>query len=351
MRILFLTIGDEQIASSRTRVLQYLPYFNKSGITAKVIVRDPYILFKTRNVFKRISQILHVQFNMLYFFLAALFYSFIFIQKVYLPKCMSTLFVFMGKQLVYDFDDAIYTSFDFKEIKSRKLSRLKHILKKAGLIIVENDMNKEFSEQFNKNVIIITGPIECSRYKPSIKSNNEKIVIGWIGSPNSSIYLSLVEKPLKKLSEKYPAKFELLLIGAPAVDMPGVDLYIQPWTIDTEIALLDKFDIGLMPLYNDPWCLGKGGYKILQYMAMGIPTIASPVGINCELIKNGENGYLAGNEDDWIKYLEELILNKERRKQLGALARQIAVREYSFEKYSEMVMKELKKLSGSKNFL
>ena len=254
----------------------------------------------------------------------------------------------MGKVIIFDFDDAIYTSFNQKKIKEKKISRLEHILKKADLVIIENDINKAYSEQFNKNVITITGPIECNRYRPALNKNNKKVIMGWIGSPNSSIYLSLLEKPLEVLGKKYPGKFELLLIGAPNISNPNVTVDVQPWTLNSELELLAKVDIGLMPLHDDVWSQGKGGYKILQYMAIGIPTVASPISINKILVRHGETGYLASTEEEWTRFLELLILDEQKRKDFGIRARQIAMNEYSFEHYSGIVIDEIKKLSSSK---
>jgi glycosyltransferase involved in cell wall biosynthesis len=102
-----------------------------------------------------------------------------------------------------------------------------------------------------------------------------------------------------------------------------------PWALASEVAALETFDVGLMPLTDDPWARGKGGYKILQYMAVGIPTVASPVGINAEMVRPGVTGFLAGDQETWVTALEALVLAAELRARLGAQARECAVERYS----------------------
>ena len=239
-----------------------------------------------------------------------------------------------GKNIIYDFDDAIYVNEHNQSIPRKNLKRLDFALKKANWITVENETNVNYAKICgNDNSIIITGPIECTRYSPKKKAEQrDELVIGWIGGPSTTKYLEIVKKPLQLLSEKYP-NFKLVLIGANGFNVEGLNIEIHPWALDTEVELLSKFDIGIMPLYNDIWCAGKGGYKLLQYMAMGIPSIVTPVGINDDILNIGNIGFKALSEEDWINSFEKLISDKELRLQMGKNARETALTHFSYEKY------------------
>lgn len=249
------------------------------------------------------------------------------------------LFRFLGKNIIYDFDDAIYVTDQNQNISKRNLKRLNYTLSKANWVIVENDNNANYAQKCgNPKTIIITGPIECNRYIPQDKPYHEnKIVIGWIGSPSTTKYLEIVRKPLQNIALKF-ANIKLLLIGSNPFNLEGLEVEIYPWTLNTEVDLLSKFDIGIMPLYHDIWCAGKGGYKLLQYMAMGIPSIATPVGINDKILNMGNIGFKANSDQEWINAFEILINNKELRIQMGKTARKLALTHFSYERYTKDLM-------------
>jgi len=120
----------------------------------------------------------------------------------------------------------------------------------------------------------------------------------------------------------------------------------KSWSLDTEVADLQNFDIGIMPLPDNEWTRGKGGYKLLQYMAVGIPCIASPVGINMELIRDGENGFLAATEDQWYEKISLLTRDQELRKKMGMRGRDFVVKNYSFEVAAPKLISALRQLSS-----
>jgi len=339
MKVLFLTLAGENIASSRTRVFQYIPYLLANGIKSKIIINDPYYAQRSKILIIKILQSIHKKINNIWFLFFSFFFKNIFIQKVYLPCWEIRLFRFLSKNIIYDFDDAIYVTDQNQNISKRNLKRLNYTLSKANWVIVENDNNANYARKCgNSNTLIITGPIECNRYTPQNKSSHENIiVIGWIGSPSTTKYLEIVRKPLQNMALKY-TNIKLLLIGATPFNIEGLDVEIYPWTLNTEVELLSKFDIGIMPLYNDIWCAGKGGYKLLQYMAMGIPSIATPVGINDIILNMGKIGFKANTYEEWIYSFETLINNKDLRIQMGKKAREIALTHFSYERFTKDLM-------------
>lgn len=133
-------------------------------------------------------------------------------------------------------------------------------------------------------------------------------------------------------------------MGVGKINFAGVNATLKKWRLDNEVATLQSFDIGIMVLPDNEWTRGKGGYKLLQYMAVGIPCVASPVGINKELIRDGENGFLATTEEEWYENLSLLIDNPELRKKMGMRGRDFVVRNYSFEVAAPKLISALKGL-------
>jgi glycosyltransferase involved in cell wall biosynthesis len=133
------------------------------------------------------------------------------------------------------------------------------------------------------------------------------------------------------LQRKHP-EIKIHLIGAKRFESEGIDIKFFDWSEVTEIGLLSEFDIGIMPLTDDRWSKGKGGLKILQYFAMGIPIVCSPVGINNELVDDGWNGFLAKNTYEWIQKLELLIENKKLRKEMGKAGRNLVEQRFDLKK-------------------
>lgn len=344
MKVLFLTSGSKVVASSRVRVFQYLPFFKKEGIRYKVIIcttglYDPLIgrlrsdSFVERGIKFLLAKFIgkcdgvFSLFQIVRVALLARFYDIIFIHRLVIPTFILKLIVrVLKKKIVFDFDDAIYAT--LKPYKKRRFNRQ---LPLCDLIILTNSIARQYVSQFtSRNILKLIGPIHCSRYYPRSKSDNGEVVVGWIGSNSTTKYLLTVMKTLESLVVKN-TNVAVEIIGAARTSFESSQIRLKRWSLDTEVNNLQHFDIGIMPLPDDEWSRGKGGYKLLQYMAVGIPCVASPVGVNKELIKDGENGFLATTEEQWYEKLSLLIENPELRKQMGMRGRDIAVKNYSFE--------------------
>lgn len=341
MKTLFLTLGDITVASSRTRVYQYLPYFKKHNIGFKTLIFTKHNWSSVKKLTQKMDNLFYSIYVLLKLLLLSPFYNIVFIQKVLLPRVYLRLLRLLKKKIVFDFDDSIYltqqaaTDNSGSSIKNLIEKRLfSHTIMSSDLIIVENNYTKKYTERYNSNIIIITGPIDTDRYTPASnaasKGDPGRICIGWIGTPANTPYLEPLFPVFRRLYRQYPDVY-FKTIGALSLDLPDINLQQVIWNLETEVHEFREFDIGIMPLPDDEWSRSKGGYKLLQYMAIGIPSVASPVGINAGIIRNGENGFLAGDEDEWYESLSFLIVNADRRKAMGAQARKIAEQEYSFD--------------------
>ena len=169
-------------------------------------------------------------------------------------------------------------------------------------------------------------------------------MLGWIGSRSTTRYLELIRGPLAELGRRY-SELKLCLIGAGEFEVEGLETVRRDWSLDTEVEDLRMLDIGLMPLPSDPWTRGKGGYKLLQYLSVGVPVVASPVGINSEIVEEGVSGLLAACDDEWVACLGRLIEQPELRRIMGRAGRERMVARYSLEQNSHRLLKILESVA------
>ncbi|MBI4635718.1 MAG: glycosyltransferase family 4 protein [Candidatus Rokubacteria bacterium] len=357
MRVLLVAQSPPQVASSRTRVFAYLPYLERAGIAYDVVVWNSE-RFVARAATGRVSLGEHAR-NLLHHLRAGLAMlrrsrasQTIFIQKVIVPGWFLRLLKGGRRRLIFDYDDALYALPPGRDggvralVRRRRVRRFTNCLRESDLVILENEPNREFTEHYCRDTLTITGPIDAARYHPRARAVGDgPVVLGWIGSPSTTGYLRLLEPALAELARRR-RPIVLHLIGAGAWESPHVRVRHVPWTLDGEVDALGTFDIGLMPLTDDAWARGKGGYKILQYMAMGIPTVASPVGINRRMLRDGETGVLASGADEWVAALDRLVTDAPARRRMGASAREDAVARYSLEHYAPAFLQALRPGGG-----
>jgi len=237
-----------------------------------------------------------------------------------------------GVPFVFDFDDAVFVS--YKSPSNGYLSYLKFAGKTetscrlAAHVMAGNPYLATYARRVNQNVSIIPTTIDTDKYKPlAYDRKSRPIVIGWTGSYSTVQHLDTLRETLKKLAGQ--TTFRLRVIGTPSYQIEGIDVEAMPWCANTELEDLSKIDIGIMPLPDDNWSKGKCGLKALQFMALGIPTVCSPVGVNTDIIQDNENGMLAASEEEWIKKLSMLLESPERREQLGRAGRRTVEQKYS----------------------
>jgi glycosyltransferase involved in cell wall biosynthesis len=347
MKILFLAAYSNLVAASRIKVYQFLPLLKERRIKCEVICFTPSFLYRLRLILVNKKALFIIYYLLSY--IITLFKSFwailiaskfdiIYIQEPIIPSGLEKILKLVNKNIIFQFTDAIFLSSKegsgfIKKVKLGILSgRFKRTAKIAKCCLVENDYNKGVVLKYCPYVEKITGPVDINRYfLRKEEKENDNIIIGWIGSPFTTKYLYEVEDALKKLSKKY--NIVLRLIGAKKdFKIEGINCEIKEWKLDTEVALLSTFNIGIMPLTDEKWSKGKAGYKLLQYMSMGIPSVASSVGFNKELIEDGVNGFLANTNKEWVEKLSILIKDEKLRKKISRNARITIEEHYSLKK-------------------
>lgn len=266
------------------------------------------------------------------------------------PPVFERLIHQRGVPIVFDFDDAIFVS--YKSPSNGYLSYLKFagkartICRLATHVMVGNPYLAEYARQVNDNVTIVPTTIDTDKYRPlATKEQSGPVVIGWTGSHSTVQHLDTLRGALKKLAQR--ESFRLRVIGTPSYKIEGVEVEAMKWRSETELEDLRVIDIGMMPLPDDKWSKGKCGLKALQFMALGIPTICSPVGVNTEIIHDDKNGLIAGSEDEWVEKLERLLKSRELRERLGQAGRQTVEEKYSAVAQAPRVYEILKSIVRS----
>jgi len=236
------------------------------------------------------------------------------------------------KKIIYDFDDAIWLPVisDQNRIvkRIRNFGKVKSICKWSYTVSVGNNYLADFAKKYSNHVVIIPTVVNTDLFHNSLQDHNTmNPVIGWTGTFSNLKYLNIVLPVLQRLQQKF--NFTFIVIADKDPELPLKRYQFIHWQRDTETDDLLRMHIGLMPLYDDAFSNGKCGFKAIQYMALGIPAVVSPVGVNSVIVNDGVNGFVCNTEEEWEKRLTELLTDSELRKRLGEEARRKIVREYS----------------------
>jgi glycosyltransferase involved in cell wall biosynthesis len=226
------------------------------------------------------------------------------------------------KKIIYDYDDAIWlpnvSTHNRFASRLKWYGKVKHICRWSWKVSCGNDYLAAFARRFNDNVGVVPTTVDTDYYKRDFTKPSQRIVIGWTGSLSTNHYLNELDAVFVALAQD--VDFDLVIISnhPPTIKHPFVFI---PWQRNTEVQDLAQIDIGLMPLHDDEWAKGKCGFKLIQYGALGIPSVASPVGVNPSVVLNGQTGLLATTPDEWLNSLKQLCTDAGLRKRLGDNAR------------------------------
>jgi glycosyltransferase involved in cell wall biosynthesis len=266
------------------------------------------------------------------------------------PAWLETLLL-ARRPYVLDLDDAIFHNYDrhrmalVRRIWGRKIDRL---MAGATLVTAGNAYLAERARSAGaRRVEIVPTVVDLDLYPMRDASQagaSSPIDIAWIGSPATVAYLQLLAEPLRRLAARHPVR--LVVIGGGALRLAGVDVMNRPWSAATEAADLARCHIGVMPLVDSPWERGKCGYKLIQYMACGLPVVASPVGVNREIVRDGHNGWLATDADEWLSHLGALVQDTGLRQRFGLAGRTIVEQRYSVQAVAPRLAALLREAGG-----
>ena len=233
-----------------------------------------------------------------------------------------------------DIDDAVYFRFKNKNKILYFLDKLKfkYMVKKSTAILAGNYFHLNYLKNFNNNIYYFPTTIDFKRYNYlNYKNKHTTFTIVWIGTPSTTLYLDQITNVLNKIKKDY--QINIKLIGADKNIVPNLNCLHIKWNAKTEIEELSKCHLGIMPLLDTNWELGKCAYKILQYMSLKLPVIASPVGVNKEIIENNYNGMLASNEIEWSNKIIKLINDDNLRTKISNNGYETVKKNFSLENY------------------
>jgi len=342
MRILFITpYPAGKAPSQRFRFEQYLKHLRNAGneITFRSFLsKNAYSRFYLKGKFLlKFMDICRGFINRWLILTELSNYDYVFIHREMAP-IGPPLFEWIASRVfksrfIFDFDDAIWMS-DLNNPRWKKLlkqyNKVGIICSLSSKVVCSNAFLHSYVTKFNSQVDLIPTTIDTHYHKPIsiFKSyGKQKTIVGWTGSHSTLKYIDGIEEILDPVADKYPVEFLVICNEKPKLQRSY--LYFKPWRIESEIPDLLSIDIGIMPMPDNDWTKGKAGFKLLQYMALEIPPIASPVGVNTEIITDGENGFLCESTDEWQEKLIYLIENPPMREIIGREGRKTVCENYS----------------------
>jgi glycosyltransferase involved in cell wall biosynthesis len=338
VKVLVLSRHGRLAAGSRYRMFQYLPYLKQQGFETTVVslLDDVYLsgryagtpadpLHLARAYVRRIGAILTSQ-----------RYDLIWLQREalpWMPGWVESFICRLGAPYVVDYDDAVFHVYDrhpsrlVRWFLGKKIDR---VMRGAALVIVGNQYLADRAWSVGaRRVEILPTVVDLTRYPLAPRPTNDVFTIGWIGTPLTARYLDHVHKALKEVCADKQSR--VVAVGTGGLDWPDVPVEVRVWSEATEVAALQEFDVGIMPLPDTPFERGKCGLKLIQYMACARPVIASPVGVNATIVTDGANGYLATDHDEWVNALRALQTDRAQRARMGEAGRALVELQFSLD--------------------
>ena len=337
MRMLLLSRYDRLGASSRVRMFQYMPYLAAQGwtIDKSPLFSDAYVtaLYARGS---RIAPTMRGYARRLRALLRVRAYNLLWIEKElfpFLPPWAEHLLQRCGVPYVVDYDDAVFHRYDLHRlglVRAALGHKIDRVMRDATVVVAGNEYLAARARSAGaKRVEIVPTVVDLGRYTVPRRDAGTRMTVGWIGSPSTTRYLAACVPALEAARQKHD--FRVLAVGANPDVLPGRLIETQPWSEETEVAAIQGFDVGIMPLPDDPWERGKCGYKLIQYMACGVPVVASPVGVNTAIVEPGVNGFLANSADEWRIAIDTLLGEPQRRLSMGARGRERIEAQYSLQ--------------------
>lgn len=353
---LFLTKYSREGASSRYRFMQYFPYLEANGIacassalTDAAYLRHLYSIGRgsfadgAGSLLRRLGALTTVG-----------RYDVVIIEYEilpYFPAVFETILRASGIPFIVNYDDAIFYRYNHHPspvVRGLLGDKIDRVMKDASLVIAGNDHIAGYARNAGAaRIEIVPTVVDLVRYPGRPAATNDIFTIGWIGSPSTAKYLKEIAPALAEVSASGRAK--VVLIGSGPVDLPGVPVEIRQWSEETEVADLESCDAGIMPLHDGLWERGKCALKLIQYMACGLPVVVSPVGMNTQLVRDGDNGFLAQGVAGWVKALAALRDDRALRERMGARGRQKVESEYSLQVAAPRMAELIRQVVASGN--
>jgi len=322
-------------ASSRLRCYQYESALRDAGMSVDwhPLFYDAYLRELYSNGRRGAGGVLSSYFKRFLTLLQTRSHDLIWVEQEafpWMPALLDTGLLRLGPPYVVDLDDAIFHRYDnssswlVRKILGRKIDI---ILRHAALVVAGNPyLARRAQVAGASRVEIVPTVVDLKRYDPKVQTQGRKFTVGWIGNPSTQSMVQQLAPVLKQVLDPETDRF--VTVGA-RVEKPFLACHQdRPWTEETEVREIQDFDVGIMPLKDRPFERGKCGYKLIQYMACGLPVVASPVGVNVDIVQQGVNGFLANSDEEWMRALSTLKASAELRSRMGSAGRATVERKY-----------------------
>lgn len=359
--IKFITPTGRMGASSRYRVYQYLEYLKKIyNVEVYPFLTDQlYDKFKKgdnkfvfsipRLLLKRIILLKKIKKD-----------DIIFIHRDAIPfgpMIFEKILKLKGCKIILDLDDAVYCT-DTSEISNKKNKlmykfkygkRFNRSIKLANVVVCGNKFIEEYVKKINSNTVIIPTTIDTNKviYKKNIKEKDELKIV-WVGNPGNTDYVLKILPQIDSKVKNVDKKIKFILIGNRIFDFSkfkNIEIMSYNWSEDTEYNIIRECNVGIMPLNDSEWSKGKCGLKILQYMSVGVPAIASNVGVNADIIIENKNGFLVDNNiDSWVDIIMDILSNEKALENMEEYCRKFVEKKYSINTWIDKLIKVIEEV-------
>jgi len=337
LKVLLLSRYGRLGASSRVRSYQYVSYLRDQGIdvTPAPLLGDHYIERLYDGGHQNGARIGAAYCRRLWELATCYRFDLLWIESEllpWMPAWLERLLGRLGVPYVVDYDDAVFHRYDLHSVawvRSLLGGKIDQVMRWARLVIVGSDYLRDRARQAGATrVEYLPTVVDLTRYHVPLDGAGSIYTIGWIGSPLTASSLTVARSALAEVCADGNAR--VTLVGAGRFTLDPVPIDVRSWSETTEVAELQRFDVGIMPLPDGPWERGKCGYKVIQYMACGRPVVASPVGANRQIVEHGRDGLLATTSVEWAGALRALR-DRSLRARMGAAGRAKVEREYSIQ--------------------
>ena len=369
--ILFLTAYSEEDASCRYRVHQFVPYLEQAGYECTIAPFAGQKLFRSLRarggLATKATEVLRCSARRFSILRDVDFYDIVVIHREAFPlfaPWVENLVLRRAKRsrrrtrVIFSFDDAIYAGHeDVSTLSHPLLYRWKHgrgydeVIRGCDHVIAGNRILAEYASRLKVSTTVIPTVVDCNRYEARTSTPDFPVTIGWMGSKTTAPYLRIIEPALREIARKHDDRVRFRFVGCPEYRLEIQNFTSMPFRLETELAELQRFDIGLMPLPDNEWTRGKCAFKAIQYMASGVATVASPVGITPDLVRDGVSGFLATSPEDWFTALDRLVSDGSLRVRIAREARKSIETGYSLQVWAPRIVALFDQLSGGKGIL
>ena len=363
IRVLALSPIPEEGAGCRFRIAQFIPYLESVGIdvTLRSLFTPEFfrLVYKPGHYLQKAATFAALSMRRLGSLrdLARFDVTFIYREMFPIGPALIERLIAARRRppIVFDFDDAIFlpsvSDANRLILALKRPQKVAAIIRSSNHVITGNEYLAQYARRFNAAVTTIPTSVDTDLFVPSADGRGNgtlarEPIVGWIGSPTTGFYIRSLSNVLRRVRERHPFVLRVSGAGEPFA-IPGVRIVNDAWALTREVQLFNTCDVGVYPLADDEWSKGKCGFKAIEFMACGVPVVASAVGVNREIIDDGVNGFLAADEDEWVEKVGRLLSDAALRRRFAESGRRTIQERYSVQVNARKLAATLRAVAGS----